>query len=61
MSDEAKRAVGMLRVGRDEYARDPGRVVERARTGGPITITDALGKPRMTIVIPKHVRTAPDQ
>lgn len=48
-------------VARSEYVRDPARVLEQARTHGPVTITDAYGKPRMTIVIPKHVRVEPER
>jgi hypothetical protein len=42
-------------VRREDFAKDPSRYVDRARERGPVTITDAQGKPRMMIVVPKAI------
>ena len=42
-------------VRRDDFAKNPGRYVDEARDHGPVTVTDASGKPRIMIVVPKAI------
>ncbi len=42
-------------VTRADFVKDPGRYVDQARNRGPVTITDARGKPRIMIVVPRMV------
>lgn len=46
-------------VKRADFVKDPGRYVDQARDEGPVTITDANGKPRAMIVIPKAITPYP--
>lgn len=43
-------------ITRDDVARDPGAVVQRAIAGESVTVTDESGQPRMVVTVP---RTAP--
>ena len=38
-----------------DYVKDPGKYFDRARDRGPVTLTNANGKARAVIVIPKPV------
>jgi hypothetical protein len=46
------------RVTRANFVKDPARYVDEAIDHGPVTITDAKGKPRAMIVVPKPVVVA---
>jgi hypothetical protein len=59
MTKEAKKHVNEREVRRDEFMKDPGRVVERAKVEGPVRITDREGRARLLICIPTDERPEP--
>ncbi len=46
-------------VRREDFMRDPRRVVDQAKAHGPVAITDKNGRARLIICIPTDVRTDP--
>jgi hypothetical protein len=43
-------------VSRDEFVKNPGAVLARAKAGGPITVLDKNGRARATISAPSDRR-----